>query len=329
MTLVFARRAWCPLLVVGCLTVAPMPASAGFVVAGFNLASYASVDDPTSLTFDAGGVLFTGRDNSGSGGGFGDAVRIHVVAAGGGVGVEFGTSTITDPDTVTIDLLGSITGIPGSVLVGGGTGTGSTRLSSVSPGGTVSEVFTTTLLSDINAMAVDSTGRLLLGDDTGIHVTTGGPPTGLVGLGGPRAASLAVDSLDRIFVATTDDAIRIYNSDGTLHDGAFYSGSGVLSLAFGNGGAFGHDLYAINTVSGELLRFTSLGLPTVLGTGFNGDHLAFGPDHNLYIAEFDNDRILRVSAVPEPISIAMWLPAGLITCVAGLHRRGRKRSGCP
>jgi hypothetical protein len=54
---------------------------------------------------------------------------------------------------------------------------------------------------------------------------------------------------------------------------------------------------------------------TLFGSGFAtgtvmtaGSWIAFGPDRSLYVAEFPNDRILRIStplAVPEPATVAL------------------------
>ncbi len=80
---------------------------------------YANVTDPIQLAFAPDGTLFVGRDNSGSGGTAGDAVKIHRVAPGGSPVTEYGATAIPDPDAVAYDALGIVSGTPGAVLVGG------------------------------------------------------------------------------------------------------------------------------------------------------------------------------------------------------------------
>ena len=53
------------------------------IVTNAAVSVHAVVTDPLSLSFGADGALYTGRDNSGSGGGYGDAVKIHRIAPGG------------------------------------------------------------------------------------------------------------------------------------------------------------------------------------------------------------------------------------------------------
>jgi hypothetical protein len=59
------------------------------VVPGFIVSTYANVTDARGLSFDPAGNLYVGRDNSGSGGGDAEAVRIHRVGRhAGGAGAE-------------------------------------------------------------------------------------------------------------------------------------------------------------------------------------------------------------------------------------------------
>jgi hypothetical protein len=90
-------------------------------VPGFTVSTYATVTDPVNLSFDPSGVLYVGRDNYGSGGGYIDAVKIHRIGVGGSPVVEYGASAIYDPDAVLFDAAGSLSGTPGSVLVSGQT----------------------------------------------------------------------------------------------------------------------------------------------------------------------------------------------------------------
>src|SRR5262245_62737270 len=90
-------------------------------VPGYQVSVYSSVTDPMRLSFDrATGTLYAGRDNSGSGGGNADPVKIHRIAPGGSPVTEYGTTAVRDPDAVLVDSAGTASeGAAGSVIVGG------------------------------------------------------------------------------------------------------------------------------------------------------------------------------------------------------------------
>jgi hypothetical protein len=49
-----------------------------------------------------------------------------------------------------------------------------------------------------------------------------------------------------------------------------------------------------------LLRFTHSGKASVIGTGFSigpssGTGMVFGPDHALYVSDYEGNRVLRIS----------------------------------
>jgi hypothetical protein len=73
------------------------------------------------------------------------------------------------------------------------------------------------------------------------------------------------------------------------------TGLGTSPLAFGPGGAFGSDLYALNTNSGEFVRIAPDKSVTSVGTGFptSVGGLVFGPDRALYLASFDGVQARR------------------------------------
>jgi hypothetical protein len=102
-------------------------------------------------------------------------------------------------------------------------------------------------------MAFDSQGRLVYVTVVGdVRVSDGGTPSVLYDL--PSAGRfLAIDSADRIYTSTEDGTIRIHASDGSLLNAMFASDLGCCtSMAFGSGGIWGDDLYAIS--GGRLLR---------------------------------------------------------------------------
>ena len=86
---------------------------------GSHVASGPILPDPLGLTFGTDGALYVGRDNSGSGGGNADSVRIHRIAPGGGSHIQYGARATWDPDVVIYDAAGAYSGVAGSVVVGG------------------------------------------------------------------------------------------------------------------------------------------------------------------------------------------------------------------
>lgn len=116
-----------------------------------------------------------------------------------------------------------------------------------------------------------------------------------------RPGSIAIDDYNRIYVALADGTIRIYNSDGTVASSTFATGLAGLDtyIAFGpDPDGTGDALYALD--GSRLLRFNQQGNATVIGTGFSvgpasGTGFIFGPDGALYVSEFNENRILRIT----------------------------------
>ena len=255
------------------------------VSAGFNVEIYSNVNEPMKLSFGSDGALYVGRHG-------GD--RIHRVAPGGGSASEFGPP-MADPDAVLVDAAGLISGVPNSVLVGGGG-----ILAAIFQNQTATVVFNAGF-ADVDDMKFDHAGRLIFSDDNPqVLMSTGSAPTVLFSTPS-RPGSIAIDDDNRIFVALADGTIRIYNADGTLADSAFATGLAGLDtyLAFGPGpGGFGNALYVLN--GSDLLRFNMRGNATLIGSGFSvgpssGTGFVFGPDKALYVSEYNQNRVLRIS----------------------------------
>ncbi len=269
---------------------------------------YAVVPDPVTIAFGADGTLYVGRDASGSSGSAGAAVKIHRVAPGGETVSEFGDIAISDPDAVTVDVAGAVSGTAGAVLVGGVHSDGSTgKIVKIAPDGTVTTLFAPSATwRNPSDFAFDPSGRLLLTDvDNGrVLVTTGGTPTILFTLAG--AHRLAVDALGRFAVSTRNDTqLRLYTSDGVLTNANFAPVKASSPVVRGPGGEWGTDLYAI-APNGDLIRIGPEGTTTVVGGRFvmaSGavlPGLVFGPDGALYASDFEADRIYRFARPEVP-----------------------------
>jgi len=300
------------------------------VVPGMDVDVYADVTDPQRLSFDSSGALFVGRDFTGSGGGSWDAGPIHRVAPGGTSVAAFGDA-LPDPDAVLVDSLGLISGTAGSVLVGGEVGPSlQGKISAVATDeGTQTIWGPTGSFRNVSDMAFDSTGRLVFTDGNSlsrsVFVSAGEFPTALFVLpDGDRAFSLTLDSADRIFTRGQGGRLRIHDSSGTLLDNSFAVLGASGPIRFGPGGIWGTDLYAL--ANDQLIRLDAQGSATVVGTGFaTGDggaamnSIAFGPDGALYVGEFENDRILRIT--PEPGCTALLVGAALGLLAFGWRKR--------
>lgn len=265
---------------------ASTPARLPVVCAGYNVRVYASVPEPMKLSFGPLGTLYVGRQ--------GGRDIIHRVAPLGRSVSEFGPPMV-DPDAVLADPSGKISGVRNSVLVGGGG-----VLAAIFPNRTSRVIFNSGF-ADVDDMKFDSAGRLIFSDDLPqVLASSGNVPTVLFSLPS-RPGSIAIDEDDRIYVALADGTIRIYTPDGTLADAAFASGLAGLDtyLAFGPGsGGFGKALYVLN--GSDLLRFDRNGKSNRIGSGFNvgppsGTGFVFGPDGALYVSDYDQNRILRIS----------------------------------
>jgi hypothetical protein len=302
--------------------------------AGLLFSTYANVTDPVRLSFGPSGQLYLGRDNFGSGGGFGDAVRIHRVGVGGTPVVQYGNQAIPDPDAVLFDPIGLISGQAGSVLVGGTNVSGQGQIVAIRPDQSVVTVFgpSSTYINP-GDLAFDSTGRFVFLDSDpmkrNILTSNGGTPSILATLPeGAATAGLAIGPNDRIYVSAIDGVLRVYNPNGTLFNGAFATGI-VGPIAFAPGGMFGTDLYSVNNNTGQVLRIDSAGTVSVLETGLPTIFgMTFGPDGAMYLSDFNNDRILRATptAVPEPGALAL-LGSGVLALAVFTHRR-RNHSPC-
>ena len=271
-------------------------------VPGFNVTTYATVTDPVLLSFGPDGTLFAGRDPVAAGSV--TPVKVSKIAAGGAPVTSMGDQTISDPDTIVLDVAGTISGVPGTLLVAGLLGgTTSGRISGIHPDGTVVTIFDAGNWANIVEMKFDLNGRFLFTalESRSIWSSTGGAPTILATLPGsayPTYMTIASDN--RIVVGGSDNVIRIYNADGSLANGSLATFGGLAGVEYGQGGAFGTDLYVVDSAAGTLVRVNAAGAKTTVGTGFSTGvatkDIAFGPCGDLFVSVNTTDTVLLVSA---------------------------------
>ena len=269
-------------------------------VPGFVVSPHASgVSGPVWLSFDSTGALYCGRDATASG--TPDPRFITRIGPGGSPVADWGVSATPDPDAVAVDTLGAVSGVPGSVLVGGSkvlNVSGSIR--AIRPDQSVVELWQSSQWLNPSEMKFDSNGRLVFADANTrqLRVSVAGESPTLIATlpAGSTPGSVAIAPDNRIFVADTNGRVFEYTSNGTLLNGNFITLPGRISIEFGAGGAWGFDLYAINNASGALLRISANGAATTIGSGFTSGFcdLAVGPDKRLYVGRFNAGDVLAI-----------------------------------
>jgi hypothetical protein len=152
--------------------------------------------------------------------------------------VTWGAGLQPDPDAVAFDTSGLVSGVAGSVLVGGSTdGTALIgQINAIRPNQMVVTLFgPTSSFRNPNGMRFDSTGRLLFVDGQGQRVfsSSGAAPAVLVPPVGTSLNTLAIGPGDSIYVGGADGLIRAYASNGSLLNGAYLTALANALMDFG------------------------------------------------------------------------------------------------
>ncbi len=254
---------------------------------------------PGNLDFDSTGILYAGTSLTNT--------PIWRVGVGGASIKQYG-APIYDPDGVVADEAGTVTGQPGSVLVGSlGGGGNPPAIYEIATDETTSILFAGGILSNPQDLVIDGTGRLLIADTfaSAVLQSAGGAPTALF----PRTlvSEIALDQNGHIY-SGSPSGIQIHDSNGTLVDGAFVTGYDIVGLDFGpiTSTYWNGDLVAI-TRDGRLLRVDAGGTATQIGAGFAGvpaidsPDVAFGPNDVLHVSATSHDTVYCVKANEPPV----------------------------
>ncbi len=135
------------------------------------------------------------------------------------------------------------------------------------------------------------------------QVMVSGPSYGFWGIALSPAGTLYVSAN----IDGANKTIREYDLGGNLLQANFATSAAYDILAFGPGGAFGTDLYAMS-LQGDLYRLDSTGSAIQVGSGFSQPvDLKFGPDGNMYVSEDSEGRILQVT--PDLSVVSPWAAA--------------------
>lgn len=315
MSLSTVFRPFSPLICLGVLSLPGLTYAQS--VPGFAVSQYATVTDPTLMSFGPDGSLYLGRDPVA--GGSATPVLVSKVGPGGAPVTFLGNAPTSDPDTVLLDAAGTISGVPGTLLVSGLLTSGSAgHLSGILPNGNVVTLYGPTSWANVVEMKFDNNGRFLFTavESRSIWSSTGGTPAILATLPGsayPTYITIAPDN--RIAVGGSDGVVRIYNANGTLANASLTTFTSLGGLEYGKGGAFGTDLYAIDSSAGTLVRVSATGVKTTIGTGFATGNatkdLAFGPSGDLFVSVNTTDRVLRIAAPWTNLGFALAGAQGL------------------
>ncbi len=275
-------------------------------IAGFRTEVYAdNVITPAQLTFDSQGNLFAGGELYKISGHAQSPTRVFKIASGGGSVVEYGDTLIDDPDAIVYDRDGIISGAPGSILVGGANFNNVSigKISAIHPDQSVHVLIgPSSAIRNPANLQIDSRGRLLF-SQVGLQTQIAAFSNGLITtvIRNPvEIWDFEIGENNQIYVSSTDGVIRVYDLDGNLLNNTFATGFGrTTKMAAGPGGVWGRDLYVADSTNGKLYRVNAKGEKTIIGENFSEDHswdFVFGPDKSMYISDYENDRILKISS---------------------------------
>lgn len=279
---------------------------------GYVVTTYDSLPDPMALSFGTDGSLYVGRDNSGSGGGNADTVRIHRIAPGGGSHIQYGAAPTADPDAVIFDATGAYSGVAGSVIVGGRpAASASGVISAIRPNQSVVTLAGPSAgFVNPSDFAIDNAGRMLFTDFEGtgaVQQLSGGTNSPFFSPGTSyRDISVHPTTGDVYLRNTTANTIRKYSSTGTFI-ATVVSGITGSAMAIGTGSStWGTTLYVGNGT--RILRLNSASSRDTIASNFVSiSNIEFGPGDALYVSDFGADKVYRIqlsTAAVEPVSRA-------------------------
>nr|QNO58116.1 virginiamycin B lyase [Methanosarcinales archaeon ANME-1 ERB7] len=256
---------------------------------GFTVETFATgVQNPWSLSFDSKGNLFVGNASEKSN------TSISKITPDGIVS-SFGNAVMCDPDAVAVDSADN-------VFVGNCKGVGVFK---ITPEGETTFFVSGPGIGNVVSLCFDSAGNLFVGSKKGMSTGTSPnivkvDPTGIVT---PFVEcnntpwGLAFDDKGFFYVAANFGLFK------TASDGAVSPFATDFAFDRSRGMTFNKDdgcLY-VSDPNNRILRVSLDGAVSVFATGIcYPTGLAFGHDGDLFVSEFEKDRILRISTTPTP-----------------------------
>lgn len=313
------------------LLIGSFAAADDVIVPGFNVSTYADLTNPAKISFADDRKLYVGRDGVGQNESPQDLHYVRAIEPGGFTVNNFGAAALNDPDAILVDNDGGISGVPGSVLVGSRLQGAMAAIHAIAPDGTISQLMPPTTAAENPTQFLRFGDSLIFSDydRSDLKIWSEGTLNTLTATPSPVFSLTQDTARERIYAASIDGVIRMYDTTGALLDPAVLTNLGdTIAMTYvpeqGRSDAVDDDcqipggaLYVVNT-TGELLRLTDEGELSVLGSGFDFAYdMMLGPDGALYVSEYEQDRIVRIACVPEPGTLA-----GLLVCaIAALRRR--------
>ncbi len=294
----------------GALVAAAGLATAAPTVPGFLVENLGNVAFTDKIDVADNGNIYFGQRGPG-----GNTAAVHPVMINTtGRNAEFptpiGNAPIADPDAIVVDIFGDVSGTQGDVIVGGVEG-----IFSIASDGTVTEIYgNIKKINNPTDFAFDASGRLVFTDWNQGHIraiNADGSITKFARTVG-RSMNLAF-AADGSFFATDDQGnINAFNADG---DRVAVIGGAWSTIFVGNGSAaWGTSLYAIDTTTGDLVRFDENLAGETVGSGFSGTFgdAAWSNGGDLFLTN-SGTNVLRVGEpIPAPASLALLGLGGLV-----------------
>ena len=294
----------------GALVAAAGLATAAPTVPGFLVENLGNVAFTDKIDVADNGNIYFGQRGPGGATAAVHPVMINTTGRNAEFPTPIGNAPIADPDAIVVDIFGDVSGTQGDVIVGGVEG-----IFSIATDGTVTEIYgNIKKINNPTDFAFDASGRLVFTDWNQGQIRAIQPDGSIVKLARTvgRSMNLAF-AADGSFFATDDQGnINAFapNGDRTAVIAGAWS-----TIFVGNGSdAWGTSLYAIDTTTGDLVRFDSTLAGETVGSGFTGTFgdAAWSNGGELFLTN-SGTNVLRVGEpIPAPASLALIGLGGLV-----------------
>lgn len=279
---------------------------------------------PAGISFGPDGRLYIGTDENTS--------PVYSITECGQEAVHCGPS-VGDPDITAVDVLGVVTGVPGSVLIGR---TGEIHVFADCDDTVGDVLLSTSELGNISDMVFDQDGRLLVcNQGSTVYQTTDGSTLSPFATGPTGVNSLTVDIENRVWVLYTDGSLEVRDPQGGLLASMATGYTIAKQIAAGLGGASGIDVYLAaqtsmspNVSELSFARYEDGNITlSFLRDQIPGaaQGLAVAPDGALFMSMGGQFDVLRLDPLLDVPAVSSWgligMSLGLLTAATLALRR--------